>query len=93
MLSVLYHCYADDSQLHRAMSLDSVQSQIEAAQHLSQCIQNVERWTYDNKLKLNPSKTEFMVLCNQKIRNKLAVSELMLSNGVVNGEESGDLDG
>ena len=83
-LAILFHCYADDSQLYKSMSLKSTQSQNQSLHHLSQCIQEVEKWTYNNKLKLNPSKTEFMILCNRKIRNKLSVSELVLRDGTIN---------
>ena len=83
IIYIMYHFYADDSQLYKSMSLKSVQSQTEFMLHMSQCIQKVEKWTYDNKLKLNPSKTEFMILCNRKIRHKLAVSELVVQEGTI----------
>lgn len=82
-LLILYHFYADDSQLFKSMSLKSTKSQHESAEHLSKCIQEVEKWTFHNKLKLNPNKTEFMVLCNKRNRHKVAVSELVLNDNAL----------
>ena len=83
VLTILYHFYADDSQLQKAMSVRSPTSQFEAVNHLSNCIKEVEKWTFNNKLMLNPSKTEFLVLCSKVNRRKLVVSELVLEDTTI----------
>ena len=82
-LLIWYHCYADDSQLFKSMSLKSKESQYESAKHLSRCITEVEKWTFNNKLKLNPCKTEFLILCSKPNRHKIAISELVLNDSTI----------
>ena len=82
-LFILYHCDADDSQLFKSMSLKSAITQKESAEHLSMCIKQVENWTFHNKLKLNPTKTEFMILCNKQNRHKIALSKLELHDSII----------
>ena len=84
ILNVLYNCYEDDSQLFKSMCLKLIPSQNESAQHLSECIKKVEKWTHDNKLKLNPIITEFMILCYPKNRHELSLAESMLQDGPIN---------
>ena len=83
IISILYHFYADDSQLHKAMSLKTEQSQRNSVNDLSKCIKEVERWTFHNKLKLNPSKTEFLILCSKINRKKLTISVLVLQDSTI----------
>ena len=83
ILIIIYHCYADDSQLMKTMSLKSDLLQQKSVDHLSKCIKEIEQWTFDNKLKLNPSKTEFLILCSKTNRHKVAVSELTLQDSTI----------
>ena len=63
------------------MSLKTEQSQRNSVNDLSKCIK--ERWTFNNKLKLNPSKTEFLILCSKINRKKLTISELVLQDSTI----------
>jgi hypothetical protein len=56
---VNYHLYADDTQLFIAFDDKSSSSSLE---NLSSCLQKIQSWMYNNKLALNPSKTEFLLL-------------------------------
>ena len=57
ILQILFHGYADDTQLMRAVS--SPDDLHKALDHLSSSIDRIGQWMFDNKLKLNPEKTEF----------------------------------
>ena len=37
---------------------------------LQECLTSVQDWMFTNKLKLNPDKTEFMLIGNKRRRNK-----------------------
>lgn len=56
---VQYHLYADDTQVYIAFNH---QEEKEALERLENCIQEVRLWMAGNSLKLNESKTDFMVL-------------------------------
>ena len=56
------HLYADDTQLYTSFNpKDSEQ----ALERLEACVEDIRRWMSDNFLKLNDSKTEFLILGSQ----------------------------
>ena len=55
---VKYHFYADDSQLFVHLSPGSCANSF---YQLKGCLDEIHMWMLDNKLKLNPGKTEFVV--------------------------------
>ena len=57
--SVRSHYYADDIQLHTPCMITSSQQQM-ARDKTVRCIDDVNSWMRSNRLRLNPSKTEFM---------------------------------
>ena len=59
---VNYHFYADDTQLY-ASCLPS--EFLECKHSLERCIHEVYQWMFCNKLKMNSSKTEFIVFGNK----------------------------
>ena len=65
--SIPHHLYADDSQLY--ISLSSGDSAA-ALNGLQSCLASVESWMSLNKLKLNPDKTEFLLIGNERQRSK-----------------------
>ena len=57
ILQLLFHGYADDTQLLKAIS--SVAELESALQHLASSIKRIGTWMNDNKLKLSPEKNQF----------------------------------
>ena len=55
---MMYHMYADDTQLYKSTSINKVTPMIQCAQN---CIEHVNNWMTVNKLKLNTQKTEAMI--------------------------------
>ena len=65
--AIPHHLYADDSQLY--VSFASGDSAA-ALNGLQSCLASVQSWMSTNKLKLNPDKTEFLLIGNERQRSK-----------------------
>ena len=55
---VKYHFYADDTQLFIHLSPDD---SLKSFDRLKSCLNDIQVWMSENKIKLNPDKTEFIV--------------------------------
>ena len=66
--SINYHFYADDTQLYITLSPEHFSHSI---QKLKNCLNDIQNFMFANKLKLNPDKTEFILIGSQKSRNQL----------------------
>ena len=58
-----HHLYADDSQLYISFSSGNSPA---ALNGLQSCLASVQSWISTNKLKLNPDKTEFLLIGNER---------------------------
>ena len=65
--SISHHLYADDSQLYISFSSADSASSLNSLKH---CLDSVLKWMLLNKLKLNPGKTEFLLIGHEKQRRK-----------------------
>ena len=74
LLLIMYHFYADDSQLWKAANPKSKSDTTSALHTLELAIKSISNWMRANKLKLNESKTEFLVIGSKanlsKVENK-----------------------
>ncbi len=79
--SIPHHLYADDSQLYVSFtSQDSTSS----LSNLQSCLSAIQRWMFMNKLKLNPGKTEFLLIGHEQQRRKyLSKFPLQLMDNLV----------
>ena len=64
-----YHVYADDTQLY--ISFKSKQP-LESISKVNSCLSDIRRWMITNKLKINDSKTEFIVFRSPQLRCDLS---------------------
>uniref|UniRef100_A0A672G2J3 Reverse transcriptase domain-containing protein n=1 Tax=Salarias fasciatus TaxID=181472 RepID=A0A672G2J3_SALFA len=71
-----FHCYADDTQLYLSMKPDQT-NQID---RLSDCIREIKTWMTTNYLRLNPGKTEVIILGPHKLRECLSKQIITLDN-------------
>ena len=69
-LNMIHHLYADDTQIYLELDSRNFHSSIT---ELTNCLEAVLAWMGNNKLKLNPDKTEFIVIGDQ-IRSSLKSS-------------------
>ena len=82
LLQVLYHLFADDIQLSKPRNPKSVDSQSHAFSFLENSISEVASWMTQNKLKMNESKTEFIIFGTRK-----QVSKVHQNSFSVGGED------
>ena len=65
---VEHHLYADDIQIYISLSGSEA---LESLTDLKSCVTDVFTWMTNSMLKLNPSKTEFIIIGSTKQREKL----------------------
>ena len=66
-ISVNYHCYANDTQLYITLSPVNF---FHSIQKLN-CLNDIQIFMFTNKLKLNPDKTEFILIGSKNNRKQL----------------------
>jgi len=57
-----FHFYADDSQIYVTFNPEAPGSAPSSVEKLTNCIEDIKRWMTTNMLKLNPTKTEFIII-------------------------------
>ena len=60
-----YHVYADDPQLYVSFIC---KQPLEVISKLNNCLADIRRWMITNKLKINDSKTEFIVFRSPQLK-------------------------
>ena len=75
--SVSAHAYADDHQLYMAFSPNLV-SLNQAVSCMESCLQDVKSWMISNKLKMNDSKTEFIIIGSNQQLAKINLTSIMV---------------
>ena len=83
LLKVLFHLFADDSQLYVKVNPSNQQEQQTATRHLEYSIGRVENWMTSNKLKLNQAKTEFVMFGTKPQIKKMTVKSINVGNEVI----------
>ena len=71
-----YHIYADDTQLYISFKC---KDPLESLTRLNMCISDIRVWMIKNKLKINDSKTEFIIFRSPHLKQNL--SDLSVSVG------------
>ena len=66
---IVYHVYADDPQLYIPFKC---KQPLEAISKVNSCLSDIRRWMITNKLKINDSKTEFIVFRSPQLRCDLS---------------------
>ena len=64
-----HHLYADDTQIYTSFVADDITQSLFVLQN---CMLAIQVWMNQNMLKLNPSKTEFMIIGNLTQQKKVA---------------------
>ena len=65
--NICHHLYADDTQIYLSLSKTDPEMSLSLVQ---QCLQDVSDWTIASKLKINPDKTEFILIGAKSQRDK-----------------------
>ena len=66
-----YHIYADDIQIYITFDPNVPGDAACATFELAQCVKDINSWMIQNKLKLNPDKTEFFIACSPPHEKRL----------------------
>ena len=84
---LFFHMYADDTQILLACPPSYISNGITK---LEKCLADVHMWMVENLLKLNPTKTEFIVFGSSHMLQKINVSdiELRIDNTVISPSDS-----
>ena len=73
-----YHIYADDTQVYLSFDVENPE---EALDKLNSCLADIRSWMIKNKLKINDSKTEFVIFSSPSATSKLPADlELQVGN-------------
>ena len=81
LLLLLHHFYADDTQIWKPVNPRCIKDHATTASHIEHGIEEIASWMYDNKLKLNQNKTEFVILGSSHCRRQIVVDRLHLEDG------------
>ena len=72
--------FADDNQLFRLLNPNSILSQTTAKSDLETCINGLSTWLFQNKLKLNESKTELLIIGKKTHLAKMEYNTVTIGN-------------
>ena len=74
-----YHLYADDTQINT--SVKPIQADVdEAIQKMENCIDEIRAWMNANYLKLNDSKTEFIIIASNYQKAKVNIPSIRVGS-------------
>lgn len=83
ILKLMYHFYADDSQLLKVNDPNFSDEHVNAVIFLQDNIMSEGKWMKSNKLKLNEDKTEFLVIGSRYQHKQIYIDSLQLGTETV----------
>ena len=75
-----YHVYADDTQLYVSFKC---KHPLESISKLNSCLADIRRWMITNKLKINDSKTEFIVFRSPQLKCDLSGLSVNVGESII----------
>ena len=75
------HSYADDTQLYCRLSVNNLGDAREAIREMNACVASVREWLLSNRLLINDSKTEVVLIGNKRARSLLKELEIRVTVG------------
>jgi hypothetical protein len=88
VLSLLFHFFADDSQLWQKVNPRSLDDQLYAAKNMEHSIATVAKWMFHIKLQLNRDKTEFVVIASSLNHRRIRINHLDLEGDVIKASKT-----
>ena len=77
------HAYADDTQLYLSFKPDTTCSQSNAVDAKERCISVIRCWMIKEKLKVNDSKTEFILIGARQLLAKVDIKGLVVGDATI----------
>ena len=78
--SINYHIYADDTRLYISFKCNTP---LASLIKLNNCISDIRVWMINNKLKINDSKTEFIVFRSPQAKQDLSGLSVIVGDGII----------
>ena len=85
---ILFHSYADDQQTYLSFKPSVENSRETCITNLQNCIDEIRSWMRVNLLKLNDSKTEFIILGTQQQLNNVPYTTIKIGEDHINPSSS-----
>ena len=77
------HGYADDTQIYLSFRLCSIHSKINAGSVIKKCIAYVRSWFIGNRLMINDSKTDFLIIGTRQQLEKTYIESTIIGDTVI----------
>jgi len=77
------HGYADETQVYLSFRPWSIHSQINAGSVIKKCIAYVRSWFIGNRLMINDSKTDFLIIGTRKQLEKTSIESTIIGDTVI----------
>ena len=78
------HCYADDTQVYISFCPNDSLDQLNAAELLESCIDDIRAWMLHDNLKLNDEKTELLIIGTPQQLDKVVITHMHIRVGNTN---------
>jgi hypothetical protein len=85
---LLYHFYADDTQLYVSFKANDDTSKYQALEKIENCLVDIETWMHTNMLKLNNDKTEIMLFLSKHNMKHLKEVSVKVGNSEITSSTS-----
>ena len=82
---ISYHLYADDTQLYISFNISDAANSLTT---LSTVLDSVHLWLTSNRLSVNPSKTEYLIIGTPQQRSKLTASSIHFQGNILAPSDS-----
>lgn len=79
----LAHCFADDTQLYFSFKPNCDQNQHQAISTMESCISAIKSWMTTDKLQLNDSKTEFLIIGSRQQLLKVNINSISIGDAKI----------
>ena len=70
--------YGEDKTLYNTFNLKSIGDDDSKRHNVENCLLGIAEWTYENRLKLNNEKTEFIVFASERQRHKVTSMDIFI---------------
>ena len=88
ILAILFHMFADDTQLHQSFNSTLKSAQIDAKTKIESCLDKVSQWMAENRLKLNGDKTEVLIVGTKKQLSKMTFDSINVCGDTIKSSQS-----
>ena len=85
---VQFHIYADDTQLYMTFDPKKLSSVNDSLDTIMHCVLQIKSWMLQNKLKLNDSKTEYMIIRSKRVKTYIDVPDFKIGESVIQPSSS-----